>query len=241
MLHQTGMVSGLCVFLFTSFAFAEDEDFIFSAQTVKIEKHLSFLDKTSKEWATDEGGYITTAVAAIAAFYGVDPRYITAAARANDEYQKSIKQNGSVTITEISSPEGYTICWAYPVNPNLVYHGIESTGDSTFNATIQRPMEGGGVLSLYAVVPEKTTTTRVMGTFNLAFIRNDLWLRSVYTQECQENDAHPWLSRNNHTTLSAPPLGAASSDLARRPIVPPSKPRIVPPIVSPSTSPCGCP
>jgi hypothetical protein len=141
------------------------EDVLWSRMDIKIEKRLSFLDKTLQEIDTPEGKKILATSAAIAAYFGFDPKIISFAAYAAKLLVDKDRTKGEAYYFSVKAPGGYTICKAQPSNPRGAYRGIETSRGSTFNSTIYRPEDdAGGALWLYAVVPEHTYTTRLMAT-----------------------------------------------------------------------------
>lgn len=194
------------VLLLSSETKAKNEEFLITRQHIKIENRVSFLEKTSKEWNTDEGKAFAAVVGSIAAVYGVDPKYITAATYANKLYQDNKRTEGNQYYFEMRAPKGYTICWARPTNYKGQYRGVESSHSST-SSTIYRPKRGGGELWLYADVPHRrSVTTRVMFSFDVVFLRTDLWRSGgSYSKKCQSNKYHPWISKHNNTRLNVKP------------------------------------
>lgn len=186
---------------------AKNEEILVSRQTIKIENRVSFVDKTLKEWNSDEGKSITAAVGAVATFFGLDPTYLTAAAYANRLYQDKKRSTPTDYYFKIKSPKGYTMCSAKPTDSKGEYRGVESSRDSTFNSTILRKKSGGGELRMYAAVPPRTkVTTRAMSTFDIVYFRTDVWRKNKnIRKKCQVNKSHPWLSRNNQTRLNVIP------------------------------------
>jgi len=103
----------------------------------------------------------------------------------------------------IQSPVGYTICYARPFNPNLGAgdKGIETHGDTTFNATVLRVIPGTNQdgLAWYMVVPQKVgTDTRVHAPFEVVWVKADPGWETRY-KNCKPTGEHSWLARNNHT------------------------------------------
>jgi hypothetical protein len=141
-----------------------------------------------------------------AALAGVDPAAVEIGVRqipaehANDR--------GQDTYPLVRSPVGYTVCAASPSNPNMGagQAGIETHGDTTFNATILRVIPGithDDGLAMYLVVPcKRSTDTRVQASFDVTFVRAEPGWQDRF--KCSATGSHPWLARNNSTSLNVP-------------------------------------
>jgi len=171
--------------------------------SVQHGKSSSFI-KTIKELNTKEG---RAAVNALASYIGVDPAKIDAGiARTTDIIIPSDQEDiGGL----IRAPEGYTICYAKPAMDDIGpgHRGIETYGDTTFNTSLVRVIpdknnDDGLVWKL--VVPFETITdARVTGVFDIVFVKADPGWRQRH-RECRPSGEHPWLARNNHTSLNVP-------------------------------------
>jgi hypothetical protein len=194
---------------------AQSADLLVTRMSLKIEQRVSFFDKTSKELNTPEGRALIEAIKKVIEVIisdggdgsgGGSRLNSTGAAgmTASSVRAKALKVTGRVEgeayYYDVYPPKGYTICAARVSYPKSTYRGIESSRDSTFNATIGRPRRGGGLLGLYLVVPRHSYTTRAMGTFDVIFVKTSLWRNKAV--KCQLNGFHPWLSRNNQTRLN---------------------------------------
>jgi hypothetical protein len=178
------------------------------AQAVLISHHeilkkcgkIDFITKTIKEAKTPEGqALIQVAASAI----GVDPNTVDIAIATIPVAGAGNQQD---TYPNIPSPSSYTICNAIPSNLNMGSgdKGIETHGDTTFNATIRRDSVFNG-LAMYVVIPCKASTdTRVQSGFDVTFVKADPGWETRFPQ-CAKTGSHPWLARNNHTDLNVGP------------------------------------
>ncbi len=193
----------MALVLSSSPSFATDDDVIVSRfDILKACKKINFFDKTAKELKTPEG---TVVLAAIASMVGVDPKTVSAAVKALPIENQTTAQD---TYPLIRSPVGYTICSARPSNANnpryAGQYGIETHGDTTFNATIVRD-DGSKTkndgLQMYMVVPCKAgTDTRVESVIDITFVKAVPSWEKKYPK-CMPTGMHPWLARNNRTSL----------------------------------------
>lgn len=177
-------------------AFAEDV-IVSHFDVLKQCAKVSFLAKTIKEAKTPEGQALLNVGASLV---GINPTVVSIGIRAIPIEGASQEQD---THPFIRSPDGYTICSAKPSNLNMGSgdNGIETHGDTTFNATIVRDAKNDG-LAMYMVVPCKASTdTRVQSGFDVTFVKADAGWRNKYPQ-CVKTGSHPWLARNNHTSLN---------------------------------------
>jgi hypothetical protein len=194
------LVPTLVFALFSASSAIAAEDVIISHHEVlKSCGKIGFLDKTIKEIKTPEGQAILTAVAT---YIGFDPTAVNVLIN-----NIPIEGDGNQQDTHpfIRSPVGYTICAARPTNLKMGsgQYGIETHGDTTFNSTIVRNAQTNG-LAMYMVVPCKASTdTRVQSGFDVTFVRADAGWENVYPN-CMATGSHPWLARNNGTTLNVP-------------------------------------
>ncbi|TBY41605.1 hypothetical protein [Rhizobium leguminosarum] len=179
---------------------ADDDVIVSHFEVLKQCKKMSFIDKTIKEAKTPEGkALITVAAGAL----GVDPTLVGFAVAA---IPIEGQNNSQDTYPFIRSPVGYTICSARPSNLKMGsgQYGIETHGDTTFNSTIKRDPTTNG-LGMYMVVPCKVgTDTRVQAGFDVIFVKAAAGWEQKYPT-CQKTESHPWLARNNGTTLDPAP------------------------------------
>jgi hypothetical protein len=169
---------------------------------VRVERG-TWIDFVKKEAGSKEGKTIITAVATL---YDVDPE-ITAIA-----LEAALPPSGYVQDTnpEIHAPAGYTICEAHPTSDNIGAgeHGIETHGDTTFDATIVRGTAKGkkwNGINMYLVVPQNMSTdTRVIAPFTVTYVRNNWDKAQQYLDNsdiCMSHCQMPWHARNNSTRL----------------------------------------
>ena len=180
-------------------AFAEDV-LVSHFEVLKKCAKIDFLSKTVKEAKTPEGQALIKLAASLV---GVDPTIVNIGLAVIPIEGVGKKQD---TYPFIRSPVGYTICSAKPSNLNMGAgeNGIQTHGDTTFNSTIVRDAKNNG-LAMYMVVPCKATTdTRVQSGFDVTFVKADPGWEKKYPQ-CMKTGSHPWLARNNHTSLNVGP------------------------------------
>ncbi|WHO74621.1 hypothetical protein [Rhizobium sp. BT03] len=194
------LIAGVIVAL-TPFQVSADDDVLVSHfEVLKQCNRMSFIDKTAKELNTPEGkALITVAAGAL----GVDPTLVGLAVAAIPIEGQNNEQD---THPFIRTPKGYTICTARPSNLNTGsgQYGIETHGDTTFNSTIIRDPAKNG-LAMYMVVPcKRSTDTRVQAGFDVTFVKAAAGWEQKYPN-CQKTGSHPWLARNNGTTLDPAP------------------------------------
>lgn len=79
--------------MYPALAASSEDEVLLSRGTLKIEKRVGFLDKTSKELNTPEGKAIATVVTAVAAYFGVPPNYIAVGTTLNSAYQDKRKSS----------------------------------------------------------------------------------------------------------------------------------------------------
>ncbi|TCM62368.1 hypothetical protein [Rhizobium sp. BK068] len=194
------LLAGVIVALTPFQVFADSDVIVSHFEVLKQCGKMSFIDKTVKELNTPEGkALITLAAGAV----GVDPTLVGVAVAAIPIEGQGNQQD---THPFIRSPVGYTICSARPSNLNTGagQYGIETHGDTTFNSTIVRKSDQNG-LAMYMVVPCKASTdTRVQSGFDVTFVKADGGWEQRYPK-CQKTGSHPWLARNNGTTLDPKP------------------------------------
>ena len=200
MRRQISTLVALCLF-YSSGAHAQDV-IVNHYEVLKQCKKMSFFDKTIKELNTPEGRALISIAGKLV---GINPDIVNIATRAIPIKGQSNVQD---TYPFIRSPVGYTICSAAPSNLNTGsgMHGIETHGDTTFNSTIRRVMKDRNLnddgLAMYMVVPCKASTdTRVQAGFDVTFVKADPGWREKY-KACLPSGTHPWLARNNSTTLN---------------------------------------
>jgi hypothetical protein len=177
-------------------AFAEDV-IVSHFEVLKQCAKISFLAKTIKEAKTPEGKALLNVAGSLV---GIDPSVVSIGIMAIPIEGAGQEQD---THPFIRSPQGFTICSAKPSNLNMGSgeNGIETHGDTTFNSTIVRDLNTNG-LSMYMVVPCKASTdTRVQSGFDVTFVKADAGWETKYPQ-CSKVRSHPWLARNNHTSLN---------------------------------------
>ena len=84
--------------------------------------------------------------------------------------------------------------------------GIEAYGDTTFNTSLvagvipDRNNDDGLVWNL-SVPFETITDARVTGVFDIVFVKADPDWKQRHP-ECRPSGKHPWLARNNYTSLN---------------------------------------
>jgi hypothetical protein len=164
----------------------------------------SFLEKRIKELNTKEG---RAAVNALASYIGIDPVKIDAGIARTADILIPPDQEDIGGL--IRTPEGYTICYAKPAMDDIGagQRGIETYGDTIFNTSLVRVIpdrnnDDGLVWNL--VVPfEAITDARVTGVFDVVFVKADPGWRQHH-RECRPSGEHPWLARNNYTSLNVP-------------------------------------
>ena len=196
----------LCLLLVPNVSFAQDV--LVSRYHVYInQERQGFLAKTAEEMATPEGELI---LAAAAAYLGIPPEQVTAAAAVVVELARE-RQTVEEYSGLIQSPPGWTICFARTMcegtgcgNVGAGMHGIETHGDSTFNGTIHRVLPGEwnfDGLSWYLFSPERASgDSRVDAWFDVGIVQAEGdWMNEF---NCDPTGEHSWLARNNVTTLN---------------------------------------
>jgi hypothetical protein len=169
---------------------------------------LTFFEKTSKEAQTPEGQAI---IGSVSTYLGIPPEYVaigmeglsvlTSEQRSEEEFSGLIQ-----------SAPGYTICFARTscvgqgCDLGAGEHGIETHGDSTFNGTVMRVIPGRWELDglgWYLFAPIRASRdSRVDALFDVGVVKAEGdWMTKF---NCQENGFHPWLARNNSTSLDVP-------------------------------------
>jgi hypothetical protein len=182
--------------LIPSQAFADDV-IISHFEVLKKCGKVDFFSKTIKEAGTPEGRAL---IGVAASLIGINPTIVKIGIAALPIEGTGSQQD---TYPFIRSPNGYTICSAKPSNMNMGSgeNGVETHGDTTFNSTIVRDAKNNG-LAMYMVVPCKTNTdTRVQSGFDVTFVKADAAGGENKYPQCMKTGTHPWLARNNHTTL----------------------------------------
>jgi hypothetical protein len=189
--------------MYSTAAYA-DEEFLAQRYDVNIQKDkLTILEKTTKELTTPEGQALVTVVAT---YFGLPADKINVGIAAAAKFIVPGGQQDTSGL--IRTPVGYTICFAKPSNPNMSSgdKGIETHGDTTFNTSLIRVIPGKNNddgLAWYMSIPRKAgTDTRVAGSFDVVWVKADPGWQERYKQ-CRPSGEHPWLARNNSTTLNA--------------------------------------
>lgn len=183
----------------------DDPEILVNRYNVLIQRDkLNVLQKTAKELNTSEGQAVVSAACFV---IGCDPISINASIA---EGARMIVPEGQQDMNGIiQTPVGYTICYAEPSNQNMGAgdKGIETHGDTTFNTTILRVVPGVNNLDglgWYMVVPFKARTdTRVNAAFDVVWVKAAPGWQQLYPQ-CEKRGEHPWLARNNSTSLRVP-------------------------------------
>lgn len=188
----------------SSMAAQAEEEILAQRYDVNIQKDkLTILEKTTKELATPEGQALVTAVAT---YFGLPADKINVGIATAAKFVVPGGQQDTSGI--IRTPVGYTICYAKPSNENMGSgdKGIETHGDTTFNTSLIRVIPGKNNddgLAWYMSIPHKAgTDTRVAGSFDVVWVKADPGWQVRYKQ-CRPSGEHPWLARNNSTTLNA--------------------------------------
>lgn len=197
------IVMGVAAAIATPLAVSAQTDVLAQRYDVFIQHDkLNVFQKTVKELNTSEGRIV---LGAAATYLGLDPNSTNAAVAGSAHM---VVPNGPEEFRGIiKSPAGYTICLAKPANPNMGAgeQGIETHGDTTFNATLIRVIPGKNNddgLAWYIVVPFKAgTDTRVTGSFDVVWVKASPGWQQRWPG-CRPSGEHPWLARNNHTQLN---------------------------------------
>ncbi|MES0101730.1 hypothetical protein [Mesorhizobium sp. M0019] len=193
-------VAGILLFaatlLIPTLALSAEAGFVTQKITYKREVKFNVFQKLVKESTSKEGQAV---VAAGCAYLGCDPASVSGALyNLNDQLNQTDEQDQK---NYLRPPPGYTTCTAFPLGSQ--YNGVESTEDSTFNATVARKGDQD-FLALYTVVPRKVgRTVRVMATFDVIFVSKRLGWKS-FPDKCLPSGTSAWLSRNNNTRLNVP-------------------------------------
>jgi hypothetical protein len=198
---------GFVLFIFASPALSQ-ELFVDRYRITIQQDRQTFFEKTAQEAQTPEGQAI---IGSVSAYLGIPPKYI-AVGVAGVSSLTSDQRSDEEFSGLIQSAPGYTICFAatscvgQACGLGAGEHGIETHGDSTFNGTVTRVIPGQWSydgLGWYLFAPISVTKdSRVDAIFDVGVVKAEgNWME---TFNCQPNGFHPWLARNNVTTLNKP-------------------------------------